>query len=473
VSVRVEVVCVNPDGSEQRREVLAIDGRELAMETLGLNLSEGKALLAGVQDIVVAQQVYEHLQQRRVCPNCRGLYTSKDSGSTVVSTVFGPVEVPNPRWNRCACQTDGPKTFRPIRTWLNGQTSPEMLYLQTKWASLIPFARVADLLEDVLPVGDSVSQETIRAHLYATAERIEQELGDERQLNLFEGSEEDWEQQPLPDGPITVGIDGGYVRAAHKQGWFEVIAGRSVVAFRRNDEDEVPSAKCFGYVQTYDEKPRRRLWELLKSQGMQENQQVVFMSDGGENVRRVQEYLHPFSEHLIDWFHITMRVTVLQQQTKALQEERPGIGADVSKRLESVKHLLWHGNTEEALERLADLLMELSLILARSAAAKKVADSVTEFETYIRNNREFIPNFGERRRHCETISTAFVESTINQVVSRRFVKKQQMAWTLRGAHLLLQTRTRVLNDELDEVFRRWYPKFRPQPQPGEPVRNAA
>src|ERR1700693_484124 len=58
----------------------------------------------------------------------------------------------------------------------------------------------------------------------------------------------------------------------------------------------------------------------------------------------------------------------------------------------------------------------------------------SEFETYICNNREFIPNFGERRRQGETISTAFVESTINQVVSRRFVKKQQMQWTLRGAH---------------------------------------
>jgi hypothetical protein len=56
---------------------------------------------------------------------------------------------------------------------------------------------------------------------------------------------------------------------------------KSVVAFRRDDEGEVPSAKCFGFVQTYDEKPRRRLWELMKSQGMQENQQVVFMSDGG------------------------------------------------------------------------------------------------------------------------------------------------------------------------------------------------
>jgi hypothetical protein len=34
----------------------------------------------------------------------------------------------------------------------------------------------------------------------------------------------------------------------------------------------------------------------------------------------------------------------------------------------------------------------------------------------------------------------FVDSMINQVVSRRFVKKQQMSWTQKGAHLLLQTR---------------------------------
>ena len=50
---------------------------------------------------------------------------------------------------------------------------------------------------------------------------------------------------------------------------------------------------------------------------------------------------------------------------------------------------------------------------------------------------------------------------MNQVVSKRMVKKQQMAWTERGAHLLMQVRTRVLNGELDETFRRWYPKFRP------------
>ncbi len=79
----------------------------------------------------------------------------------------------------------------------------------------------------------------------------------------------------------------------------------------------------------------------------------------------------------------------------------------------------------------------------------------------------------ERYRQGERISTAFVESTINQVVSRRFVKKQQMQWSLKGAHLLLQTRTKVLNNELDDVFRRWYPKFRPQPETKESQRKAA
>jgi len=318
---RVEVVCISDSGREHRSDALEMERRQLAMETLGLNLSESKAMLESVQDFVVAQQVVEDLEQRR-CPNCGNRYTAKGGGKTEVKTLFGAVEVANPRWNRCSCQQSGPKTFRPAATWLRGRTTPELLYLENKWASLIPFAKVADLLREVLPA--DADDETIRRHIQATAEKMEKELGEERQLNLFEGGEIEQDEQAPPDGPMTVGIDGGYVRAAHKEGFFEVIAGRSVVAFRRAADDEVPESKCFGYVQTYDDKPRRRLYELMKSQGLQDNQQVVFMSDGGEDVRRVQTYLHPDSEHWIDWFHITMRITVLQQQTKSLQGKQTG-----------------------------------------------------------------------------------------------------------------------------------------------------
>jgi len=34
-----------------------------------------------------------------------------------------------------------------------------------------------------------------------------------------------------------------------------------------------------------------------------------------------------------------------------------------------------------------------------------------------------------------------------------------MQWTQQGAHLLLQARIKVLNDELDQTFQRWYPNF--------------
>ena len=89
----------------------------------------------------------------------------------------------------------------------------------------------------------------------------------------------------------------------------------------------------------------------------------------------------------------------------------------------------------------------------------KYACTVNTFDTrdygYLNAIRVWA-NYGDRYRHGETISTAFVESTVNQVVSRRMVKQQQMRWTQRGAHLLLQVRTQALNDDLRATFRRWY-----------------
>ena len=48
-----------------------------------------------------------------------------------------------------------------------------------------------------------------------------------------------------------------------------------------------------------------------------------------------------------------------------------------------------------------------------------------------------------------------MESAVNQVVSKRFVKKQQMQWTLVGAHLLLQIRVEVLNGDWRATLSRW------------------
>ena len=133
---------------------------------------------------------------------------------------------------------------------------------------------------------------TVRRHLHRAAERAENSLGEEKEC-FIEGCPREWAALPIPNGPITVGIDGGYVRETKKQGCFEVVAGKSVLAFRRNDEASGKTSRCFAFVQTYDDKPKRRLFDVLRSQGLQPNQRIIFLSDGGEDVRGVQQYLHP------------------------------------------------------------------------------------------------------------------------------------------------------------------------------------
>ena len=116
---RVEVVCLH-EGGEQRCIVMEMERAELALETLGMSVAEGKAMLHGVQDFMATQQVIEDLKHKRVCSACGQRYPSKEAGTHIVKTVFGAVEVPNPRWEHCPCQAEGPRTFRPSAAWLQG-----------------------------------------------------------------------------------------------------------------------------------------------------------------------------------------------------------------------------------------------------------------------------------------------------------------------------------------------------------------
>lgn len=259
---------------------------------------------------------------------------------------------------------------------------------------------------------------------------------------------------PVPQAPLTVGWDGGYLhnyeQKSRQDGWFEVIVGKSVPA-------QGP-AKRFAFVHTYDDKPKRRLFEVLKSQGMNPNQLVTFLSDGGETVRNLPAYLNPQAEHLLDWFHISMRLTVMGQTAKGMAGvEGPPLISQVTRELESLKWHLWNGNVRPALE----IVEGLKVLLAGSNLAEaraKLLKALKEFGRYIAANQDCIPDYGDRFRNDETITTAFVESAVNQVVSQRMVK--QMRWSQRGAHLLLQVRTRVLNHELRDTFCRWYPRMK-------------
>jgi hypothetical protein len=161
--------------------------------------------------------------------------------------------------------------------------------------------------------------------------------------------------------------------------------------------------------------------------------------------------------HHLDWFHIAMRLTGLGQYAKGLAYHNPIEATALQDRLERIKWRLWHGDADEALSRARALAEDVAALASPYPGLTRLVTATAGLATYIDNNAAAVADYSERWDHGEIISTAFAESTVDLIVSRRFAKKQQMQWSKKGAHRLLQTRTRTLDGTLRDLFTTWYP----------------
>jgi hypothetical protein len=124
----------------------------------------------------------------------------------------------------------------------------------------------------------------------------------------------------------------------------------------------------------------------------------------GSDIRELQQYLNPEAEYYLDWFHITMRLTVMGQYAKGLettQERRE----ETHKSLESVKHYLSHGNVARTRDRIEDIHCFLDNEELTGENSRKPRKALDEVDTYIVANEALIPNYGERWRNEEAIAT--------------------------------------------------------------------
>ncbi len=172
-----------------------------------------------------------------------------------------------------------------------------------------------------------------------------------------------------------------------------------------------------------------------------------------------------------------MRLMVLHQYALGVVQVDAAGGKALQDGLTSIKWHLWHGNAERALAKIMDLDDLLAthqddpLVARKYSKLRPLSRLIADFHTYVEQNSGFIVDYAERHRYGERVSTGFVESAVNQVLAKRLVKRQQMQWTKKGAHLLVQARTKVLNEEWEDCFRQQYPGFRPLL--AEPMRMAA
>jgi hypothetical protein len=179
----IQVVITTDEGQTETREIACVEREDLTPTTLGLTLAEGKAILKALQAVVVEQQMRAFFEAQRPCPHCGQRRRSKGYHTTQLRTVFGTIPVQSLRLYHCLCQadpSDATKTFSPLAVLLPEPMTPELLFLETKWAALVSYGITTQLLQEVLPIDDALAPCTIREHVFTVAERLEQQLGEEQ-----------------------------------------------------------------------------------------------------------------------------------------------------------------------------------------------------------------------------------------------------------------------------------------------------
>jgi hypothetical protein len=104
----IQMVITTENGQTDTREIACLEREDLTPTTLGLTLAEGKAILKGLQEVVVQQQLTAYLETQRPCAHCDHRQRSKGYRTTQVRTVFGTILVQSLRLYRCSANLAHP-----------------------------------------------------------------------------------------------------------------------------------------------------------------------------------------------------------------------------------------------------------------------------------------------------------------------------------------------------------------------------
>lgn len=80
---------------------------------------------------------------------------------------------------------------------------------------------------------------------------------------------------------------------------------------------------------------------------------------------------------------------------------------------------------------------------------------------YLELTADSTPDYGKRYRAGQRISTGSVESAVNEVVTKRMAKKQQLRWSRYTTQSFLDARTHLLKVTLEDAFCQWHSGIRP------------
>ncbi|MDL2354516.1 MAG: hypothetical protein QFF03_04595, partial [Pseudomonadota bacterium] len=144
------------------------------LKQLGLSLAEGRSLRYEAQRALVNVQAQVFVVASMNCSHCGAALSIKAKHTLRYRTVFGKVSTDSPQLRICKCsQGTGNKSFSPLALAMPLRVSPELEYLQVKWAAHLPYAVAATLSKETLPVDQAVSTSGLRNRVWAVGQELD------------------------------------------------------------------------------------------------------------------------------------------------------------------------------------------------------------------------------------------------------------------------------------------------------------
>ena len=171
----IEAHLVDDEGSTERIELAIID-RASTTDPLGMSLAEGKALLAAAQQHLVKSQCEGIASAQAHCERSDARLGLKGWHRRQIKTVFGLVNVQSARVRYCRCaKKPAGASFSPLNLVVPTSMTPELEYLQVKWAAHLSYAAACALLSEVLPTADTISVSGVQRRVRVVDAALEHE----------------------------------------------------------------------------------------------------------------------------------------------------------------------------------------------------------------------------------------------------------------------------------------------------------
>jgi hypothetical protein len=202
--------------------------------------------------------------------------------------------------------------------------------------------------------------------------------------------------------------------------------------------------------------------QALAMPGVTADTPATVLCDGDVGLWRLQREALPNATVVLDWWHAAVRFEHALQTARGVGVADANLAAEAVRGRWRAKWRLWHGRWPGCRRKLAALGRWARRTSIRGIAGiRRLEHHVGELLAYLKRNQGALFHYAARRRNGEPISTAFVESAVNEIIAKRMNKKQQMRWNRATVQPFLDVRTAVLNDTLEDAFRRRFPGLRP------------